>query len=79
MVLTDKRLVYKKYSALREYALDHAGTLDIEATKSTANVEIVQPDRRTAILSTTPLAASSLARSLTGLKKPWKVNVATHT
>lgn len=78
IVLTNKRMIYKKYSALREYPLDSEGTLDIEATKATANVEVAQRDRRAAILSTTPLAASSLARTLTMLKKPWKINVSTH-
>lgn len=78
VVLTNKRVIYKKYAALREYPLDTEGVLDIEASRSTANVEIVQKDRRASILSTTPLAASSLARTLTMLKKPWKINVSAH-
>ena len=78
VVLTDKRLIYKKYAALREYVLDKDGTLEIEATRATASVEIQQQDRRAAILATTPLAASSLARTLSTLSKPWKINVTTH-
>ncbi len=77
VVLTDQRLVYKKYQALRDYPLDVAGRLDIEASRSAATVEISQHNQRDSILSTTPLAASSLARSLSNLKKPWQINVAT--
>lgn len=77
VVLTDKRMVYRKYAALREYPLDEGGVLEIEASRSVASVEISQPNRRPAILSTTPLGASSLARSLTDLKRPWQINVTT--
>ena len=78
IVLTNKRIVYKKYAALREYPLDTEGVLDIEASRSMANLEIIQPGNRNGLLSTTPLAASSLARTLTSLQKPWKINVTTH-
>ncbi len=77
VVLTDKRLVYKKYAALREYRLDHQGILEIEATPSLANVDIHQDDSKVSTLATTPLAASSLARTLTGMNKIWKINVET--
>jgi hypothetical protein len=79
LVMTDKRMVYHKYAALREYTLEEGGTLEIEATRAIANVEITQANRKPAILATTPLAASSLARTLTGLKKPWQINVTTQT
>ncbi len=78
VVLTDQRLIYKKYAALREYLLDKDGLLDIEATQARASIEIQQKEERPATLATTPLAASSLARTLSGLKKPWKINVVTH-
>jgi len=78
LILTDQRLIYKKYAALREYSLTEPGILDIEADRAMASVEVVQPGKRPAILSTTPLAASSLARTLSGLNKDWSVNVTTH-
>ena len=79
LVLTDKRLVYKKFHALREYPLDRGGVLDIDATRTLANIEIIQKDQRDAILSTTPLVASSLARTLSDLKQPWQIDVSTHS
>lgn len=78
LVLTDKRMVYHKYQALREYPLDLGGKLDIDASRQIANIEIKQTDRHDALLATTPLAASSLARTLTGLQKPWKIEISTH-
>lgn len=78
LVLTDKRIVYKKFHALREYSLERGGVIDIDATRSRANIEIVQKDQRDAILSTTPLVASALARTLNNLKKPWQIDVSTH-
>ena len=77
VVLTDQRLIYRKYAALREYPLDLDGTIDIEASRQAANVEIMQSSKRASLLSTTPLAASSLARTLSNLKKPWRINVTT--
>jgi hypothetical protein len=79
VVLTDSRIIYKKYAALREYSLDAAGTMDIEASRHAASIEIAQDEKQPATLATTPLAASSLARTLTGLNKSWKINVTTHT
>jgi len=78
VVLTDKRIVYKKFHALREYALERGGMIDIDATRARANIEITQEDQRDAILSTTPLVASALARTLTNLHKPWQIDVSTH-
>jgi len=77
LILTDQRLIYKKYQALREYMLSEPGTLDIDADRATASVEITQPARPTAVLATTPLAASSLARTLSGLGKDWTIHVST--
>jgi predicted Zn finger-like uncharacterized protein len=78
IVLTDRRLVYKKYAALREYPLDQPGTLDIEASRVMATIEIIQDGQTASMLTTSPLAASSLARTLTGLHKHWDINVTTH-
>ncbi|NOX58297.1 MAG: hypothetical protein GXP29_05485 [Planctomycetes bacterium] len=77
VVLTDKRLVYKKYAALREYCLDQQGILEIEATPSIANIDIHQNELKVSTLATTPLAASSLARTLSGMSNAWKINVET--
>ncbi|HRX87728.1 MAG TPA: hypothetical protein P5572_22095 [Phycisphaerae bacterium] len=79
LVLTDRRLIYKKYAALREYALTQNGTLDIEADRAMASVEILQPDKPAAVLSTTPLAASSLARTLSSLNRNWQIQVTTRS
>lgn len=78
IVLTDQRLIYKKYAALREYALGAEGKLDIEANRMAASVEVTQSGKQTAMLATTPLAASSLARTLSSLHKHWQIEVTTH-
>jgi hypothetical protein len=75
LVLTDKRIVYKKYSACRDYPLRQGGRVYIEATKSRATVEIAQDGRDDAVTSTRPLAAGALARSLTELSQAWQVTV----
>jgi predicted Zn finger-like uncharacterized protein len=77
VIITDQRMIYKKYQALREYALGDRGTLDIDADRAIASVEILQDEKPPAVLATTPLAASSLARTLTGLSKDWTINVTT--
>ncbi len=77
LILTDRRMVYKKYTARREFKLTQGGALEIEASKSAAMVEIVQPNQRTAVLAVTPLAAGSLARSLQSLNFPWDIHEVT--
>lgn len=78
LILTDQRLIYRKYAALREYPLLETGRLDIEADRAMASVEILQTDKSPAVLSTTPLAASSLARTLSSLNRAWQIKVTTH-
>jgi predicted Zn finger-like uncharacterized protein len=73
LVLTDRRMVYKKYTAIREYSLANGGAVDIETGPSAAMVEITQPDKRTAILAATPVVATTLAQSLNSLRVPWAI------
>jgi len=69
--------VYKKYAAQRAYDLEKGGELYIEATRSMATISISQPGEREATLNSHPLAASSLAKTLTELNFPWQINVKT--
>jgi len=77
IVLTDRRMVYRKYAANREYTLDKGGELYIEATRSVATISISQEGQREASLNSHPLAATSLAKTLTEMDYPWKINVKT--
>ena len=77
LVLTDKRMIYKKYAANRVFVLDKGGKINIEGSKSSAMIEISQPGEREALLRSHPTAAGSLARSLTELHYPWQVIVKT--
>ena len=76
-MLTDRRMVYKKYAANREFSLEKGGELYIEATKSVATISISQPGQREASLNSHPVAATSLAKTLTEMDFPWQVNVKT--
>ncbi len=77
LVLTDRRLIYKKYAANRIYQLETGGSIYIEASKAVATISITQPGQREAALTSHALAASSFARTLTDLNFPWQVNVKT--
>ena len=77
LVLTSKRMVYKKYASHREYPLTKDGKLFIEADRASAMIEISQEGERDAMLTLRPIAASSLARTLTELQRPWQVRVST--
>lgn len=77
VVLTDRRLVFKKYSTHREFDVDAGGRLIIEADKRNAIVRIRQDDANDATLRSNPTAASHLARALASLKQPWQVKVET--
>ena len=77
LVLTSRRMVYKKYASHREYPLSKDGRLFVEADRAAAMIEISQEGQRDAMLTLRPLAASSLARALTELKRPWQVRVNT--
>jgi hypothetical protein len=75
VVLTNHRMIYKKYSTRREYVVKDGGKLDIEADVKRARVRIVQDGLREASLNASPRAASTLAKSLAKSKHPWKVHV----
>ncbi len=77
LVLTDRRMVYKKYASHREYTLEEGGEVYIEATRAVATISISQPGQRQALLLSHPLAASSFARTLTEMNYGWNVNVKT--
>lgn len=77
LILTDRRMVFKKYASRREYKLDAAGTLFIEADKAAANIEISQEGERDAMLVIKPLAASSLARALGDVATAWQIRMTT--
>ena len=75
LILTDQRIVYKKYSACRDYPLRRGGRILVEATRARATVEIFQEGQEDAVCSTSPLAAGALARSLTELTGAWQITV----
>lgn len=75
LVLTDQRMVYKKYACCREFALRAGGRIDVEATRSRAVVSIRQDGKDDADLNTKPLQAGSLARTLTDLSPLWAIRV----
>ncbi len=77
IVLTDRRLIYKKYSTTREYQVQTGGLLDIEADRKLASIRVSQSGSRDALLHASPHAASHLAKALTALKHAWQVKVHT--
>ncbi len=77
VVLTDRRLIYKKYATKREFDVAIGGTLDITADRKSALIRICQDDVREAVLCSNPVAASHLARALTKLDPPWTIKVHT--
>ncbi len=77
VVLTNKRLVYKKYAATREYAVGAGGNIEIHANHRKASIRISQSGHRDATLHASPHSASRLAKALSKLDKPWRVKVET--
>ena len=77
VVLTDSRLIFKKYGTKREYDVPTGGRIEIQADKRNAVVRIMQPGVREAKLHSNPVAATHLAKSLTKLKHPWDIKVKT--
>ncbi len=73
LVLTDRRMICKKYTAIREFSLAPGGAVHIETGPSAAMVEITQPDQRTAILAATPVVAQTFVQSLNALRVPWAI------
>ena len=77
LVVTDRRLIYKKYSTLRQFDINEGGQLDIEADRRDAVVRIIQEGQREATLKSNPVAASHLAKALSKIPQQWKVKVTT--
>lgn len=77
LVVTDRRLIYKKYSTLRQFDINEGGELDIKADRRDAEIHIIQKGQREATLKSNPIAASHLAKALSKMSHPWKVKVAT--
>ncbi len=77
LVVTDCRLIYKKYSTLRQFDINEGGELDIKADRRDAEIHIIQKGQREATLKSNPVAASHLAKALSMMSHPWKVKVAT--
>lgn len=79
VVLTDRRLIFKKYSSLREFKIEGGGRLRIEADKQRAVIHISQSGERDALLHASPQSASHLAKALTKLPHAWQIKVETKT
>lgn len=79
VVLTDRRLIFKKYATVREFDVVAGGRLDIDANTTAAVVRISQSGTREAQLNASPVAASHLAKAITALKSPWQIKVTTPT
>jgi len=75
IVLTDTRLIFKKYGTRREYDVHIGGRIEIQADKRTAIVRIVQTGAREAKLHSNPVAATHLAKALNKLQHPWEFKV----
>lgn len=73
MVLTNRRLVYKKYAAFREYALESTGRIEITPRGGQAAIHIYDRGERPAIVKLEPPAAEDLAGQLRRLHCKWVV------
>jgi len=73
LVLTNRRMVYKKYASHREYALEKGGKLLIETDRASAMVDISQEGTRDAVLTVKPPVASGLARVLGDHAESWEI------
>ncbi|MFQ5491828.1 MAG: hypothetical protein ACE5GE_14000 [Phycisphaerae bacterium] len=78
VVLTDRRLVFKKYGGCREYSVQQGGRIHVQANENRANVEIFQEGKDDAACTTRPLAAGALIRTLGELVGQWDVAVDTN-
>jgi len=75
VVLTDARLIFKKYGTKREFEVRLGGRVEIHADKRIAVIRIMQTGAREAKLHSNPVAATHLAKALTGLKYAWEFKV----
>jgi predicted RNA binding protein YcfA (HicA-like mRNA interferase family) len=72
-VLTSRRLLFKKYSALRDYALDQAGWIEIAPKGNHATVQIHKEGDRPTVLKLERTTANELAANLRRLRCRWTV------
>jgi hypothetical protein len=77
VVLTDRRIIYRKYATMREFDIGTGGKLSIKADARQAEVHISQVGTREATLKSNPVSASHLAKALAKLEHPWKISVQT--
>ncbi len=75
LLLTNQRLIFKKYKTSCEYDIKTSGRLEIEADRKNATVRITQSGGREATLHSNPVAASHLAKTLAKMPNPWEVKV----
>jgi hypothetical protein len=73
VVLTSRRLVYHKYAACRDYALDTPGRLEVIPRGAQAAVHIYDKSDRPSILKLEPAGAEDLAGQLRRLHCKWMV------
>lgn len=78
VVLTDRRLIYKKYGGCVEYAVELGGRIHVHASQNRATLEIIQQGRQDAVCTTRPLIAGALVRTLSELSGQWEVAVETN-
>jgi hypothetical protein len=73
MVLTDRRLVCKKYAACRDFPLTETGRMEIRSAGAVANVRVFEDGQRPASLKLEARDAADLAAHLNKLGCPWTV------
>lgn len=73
MVLTNRRLIFKKYAACREYPLHTSGRIEIIPKGGQTTVHIYERGERPAVLRLEPTAAEDLAGNLRRLHCRWTV------
>lgn len=78
LVLTDRRLIFKKYGGCLEYSVERGGQIHVHASPKRATLEIIQPGRQDAVCTTKPLTAGALVRTLSELSSQWVVTVETN-
>ncbi len=73
LVLTDRRLVYKKYAANREYPLADPGRLEVATAGPHATVRIFEEGQRPALAKLDADAGRDLPAALRTLRCDWTI------
>jgi len=73
MVLTDRRLVFKKYAACRDFPLTASGRMEIRPQGTTANVSVFEEGQRPAVVKLNHSRAEELETNLRTLGCTWTV------